>query len=184
MSHVTHMNESCHTYEWVMSHIWMSHVTHMNESCHTYEWVMSPMWMSYVWAPCEWVTCKWGKSRMWITRKNSYRHHVRVGGDAVSHTSAAEWSCHTCEWVMSHVWTSPVAHVNEPSHTCGWVMSHIRMSRVTHVNSNNLADGIIWGQEDMTWSLRVIIRTIQGLKGNHTHYSWFLRVIIRTIQGL
>jgi len=35
MSHVTHMNESCHTYEWVMSHIWMSHVTHMNESCHT-----------------------------------------------------------------------------------------------------------------------------------------------------
>jgi len=38
MSHFTHMNESCHTYEWVMSHIWMSHVTHMNESCHTYEW--------------------------------------------------------------------------------------------------------------------------------------------------
>jgi len=32
MSHVTHMNESCHTYEWVMSHIWMSPVTHMNES--------------------------------------------------------------------------------------------------------------------------------------------------------
>jgi len=41
MSHVTHGNESCHTYEWVMSHIWMSHVTHMNESCHTYEWVES-----------------------------------------------------------------------------------------------------------------------------------------------
>jgi len=30
-------------YEWVMSHIWMSHVTHMNESCHTCEWVMSHM---------------------------------------------------------------------------------------------------------------------------------------------
>jgi len=37
MSRGTHMNESCHTYEWVMSHIWMSHVTHMNESCHTYD---------------------------------------------------------------------------------------------------------------------------------------------------
>jgi len=37
MSHVTHMNESCHTYEWVMSHVWTSHVTHMNESCHTFE---------------------------------------------------------------------------------------------------------------------------------------------------
>jgi len=43
MSHVTHMNESCHTYEWVMSHIRMSHVTHMNESCHAYEWVMTDM---------------------------------------------------------------------------------------------------------------------------------------------
>ena len=40
MSHVTHMNESCHTYGWVMSHIWMSHVTHRNVSCHTYECVM------------------------------------------------------------------------------------------------------------------------------------------------
>ena len=34
-------NESCHTYEWVMSHVWMSHVTHMNESCHTYEWMIN-----------------------------------------------------------------------------------------------------------------------------------------------
>jgi len=39
MSHVTCMNESCHIYEWVMSH--------MNESCHTYEWVMSHIWMSH-----------------------------------------------------------------------------------------------------------------------------------------
>ena len=41
MSQVTHMNESCHTYEWVMLHIWMSHVTHMNKSCHKYEWAMT-----------------------------------------------------------------------------------------------------------------------------------------------
>jgi len=48
MSHVTHMNESCHTYEWVISHTWMSHVTHMNKSCHTYKWVMSHIWISHV----------------------------------------------------------------------------------------------------------------------------------------
>jgi len=41
--HVTHMNEFCHTYEWVLSLIWMSHVTHMHESCHSYEWAMSRM---------------------------------------------------------------------------------------------------------------------------------------------
>ena len=32
MSHVTHMNEACHTYDWVMSHVQMRHVTHMNQS--------------------------------------------------------------------------------------------------------------------------------------------------------
>jgi len=31
MSHI-----SCPTCQWVMSHIWMSHITHMNNSCHTY----------------------------------------------------------------------------------------------------------------------------------------------------
>jgi len=28
----------------VTSHIWMSHVTHMKESCHTYEWVTFTQW--------------------------------------------------------------------------------------------------------------------------------------------
>jgi len=35
---VTRTNESYHIYEWVMLHVWMSHVTWMNESC--------PPWMS------------------------------------------------------------------------------------------------------------------------------------------
>ena len=42
--HVPHVNESCHTSEWVTSHIWIIHVTHINESCHTYEWVTGPRW--------------------------------------------------------------------------------------------------------------------------------------------
>jgi len=42
------LNESCHTCEWVMSHMWMGQVTHMNESCHTCEWVKSHIWMSHV----------------------------------------------------------------------------------------------------------------------------------------
>ena len=46
MCHVTHMNVSCNTYEWVRSHLWMSHVTHINESCQTHEWVMSHIWIS------------------------------------------------------------------------------------------------------------------------------------------
>ena len=67
------MNESCHTYEWVMSHIWMSHVTHMNESCHTYEWVMPYTWLcheTYMKGTCH--TYEWVMSHIWM------RHVSRV----------------------------------------------------------------------------------------------------------
>jgi len=71
MSHVTHMNESCHTYEWVMSHIWMSCVTHMNELCHRYEWGMSHTY--------EWVmshTCHasraWSQRWILVSEKKTY----------------------------------------------------------------------------------------------------------------
>jgi len=63
-SHVTHMNESCHTFYCVVSRIWMrriththlnssihrwthhvTHVTHMNESYDTHASVMSHVWV-------------------------------------------------------------------------------------------------------------------------------------------
>jgi len=54
MFHGTCVNESCyimnrsrHIWESTMSHKRMSHVNHLNESCHTYEWVMSHMWISH-----------------------------------------------------------------------------------------------------------------------------------------
>jgi len=46
-----YVNDSCNTYEWVVSHTCMSHVTHMNGPCHTYssyEWVTSHTWTSHV----------------------------------------------------------------------------------------------------------------------------------------
>jgi len=43
-----------HTREWYVteqhSPAWMSHVTHLNETCHTLEWVISHTWMN-------WITC-------------------------------------------------------------------------------------------------------------------------------
>ena len=43
-------------------------------------------------------------------------------------------TCHTCGWVMSHMYMSHVTHKNDTCHTCGWVMSHMYMSHVTHRN--------------------------------------------------
>jgi len=48
MSHVTHSNESCHTFKWVTFNVRVSPVTHSNESCHTFQWVMSHVRMSHV----------------------------------------------------------------------------------------------------------------------------------------
>ena len=40
ISHIPHVNESCHTCKWVMSYKRVRHVPHMKESRHTYECVM------------------------------------------------------------------------------------------------------------------------------------------------
>ena len=65
MRHVKHMNESCHTYIWVMSHMWMGHVTYTNESCHTNEWVVSNIWMSHVMSHVYIHECDMTHSYMW-----------------------------------------------------------------------------------------------------------------------
>jgi len=46
MGHVTLRHETCHTCEWVMSHLRMSHATHVKVPCHTqsrrkYRWMTS-----------------------------------------------------------------------------------------------------------------------------------------------
>ena len=180
LSHVIHMNESCYTCEWVTSHMSMSHVTHVNESCRICEWVISKMWMSHVThvnKSCR--ICERVMSHMWTSHVTHVNESCRIqGGEdpqdvlncrsfsakepliiglfcgnlhikirhpmglrhpvwkecCSNHIRAIQKrdmshmyeSCHTCTWVMSHMWTSHVTHVNESCHTCEWVMSHIR----------------------------------------------------------
>jgi len=95
------MHESCHTYEGVMSHIWMVHVTHTNTSCHTNEGVTSHEWMSHV------THMMQNKGFIW-----------------------SSITCHTYERVMSHVWMSHVTRMNESCHTYECVMSHMWISHV------------------------------------------------------
>jgi len=99
---------------WYMTHLYMTHwyvwhdsVTHLGcvtESCHTYQWVMSrtfskirplqgsaidmcDMTHSYVWHDS--FTCV-----TWLI-------HMRMNE-----------SCHTYEWVMSHIWLRDIMHMN------------------------------------------------------------------------
>ena len=144
MSHVTHMNESCHTYEWVMSHIWMSHVTHMTESCLTHtqvsarfiRWVMCNTRMSHVphvvTESClthieatGWILAWFVGACDWVM-SHTHTHN----GEVWSHVTLSDESCPTCDCVTSRTWMSHVAHVTEScvTHThiavtYGWVMS-------------------------------------------------------------
>jgi len=52
----------------------------------------------------------------------------------MSHVAHMNESCHTYEWVMSRIWMSHVTHMNESCHTYEWVTPHIQMSHVTYVN--------------------------------------------------
>jgi len=194
MSHVTHMNASCHIHEWDMlyiwmshvtfsrtlllrvpfyilsaagrseisesSHIWMSHVTQMNESCHT--------WMSHVTfyhlmpLRVHFHILSAQVDLIWVSlvkRVNESRHNT-----SMSHVTHTNESCHTYEWgmpwrmrhvtfyhtiplrvpfncllaadkfdfvyVMPHIWMSHVT-------THQWVMAHIWMSHVTSTNGES-----------------------------------------------
>jgi len=86
MTHVTHMNGSCHAYQRVMSRVSTSHV--MNESCHAYQWAMPRISMHHV------TNADWGAWDMYDVVRNEWCHM---------------WISHaTGEWVMSHIWTSHV----------------------------------------------------------------------------
>jgi len=127
-SHVTHVNESWHAYEWVISHIctnqvcvaaariehirrkyegfvshmWMSHVTHTNESCHKYVPIecASLRLEFHLRRIYEGVTAHFPAWISWAGRRAELfsRHVVHVNGTCCTNEGV--------KWVMSHIWRS------------------------------------------------------------------------------
>jgi len=92
---VKYTSESCHTYKWVMSHVWMGHVIYKNQSCRIYEWVILHIWKGHFMyrnAFCRW--CKFVVSRIWMGR--------------------------VAYIIVSHTWMGCVKHMNESCHTYEW----------------------------------------------------------------
>jgi len=124
MSHVT-VNESCRTYKWVMTLIWMSHVTHImstpSHSCRRHMVHDSFKWVSWPIHMCDMTHSLWHDSFMrhysfkwvswliyvsWLLQMSVMTHHLNES-----------WHiCHS-EWVMSHIWMSHGTHLNESYHT-------------------------------------------------------------------
>ena len=129
--------KQCHTFGWVMSHVWMSLVTHQYVSYYTYG-VATVSRINTILG----LFCKRDLPKRRYSAKDTYdfidptdRSHPISW--FTSHTSTSvvthmNESCHTYEWVMSHIWMRYVTHVNKSCHTYEWVMSHMCMSHVTH----------------------------------------------------
>jgi len=128
-----HMNESCHTYKWVMSQIWMNHVTH--------EYVMSYIYASFVYITCVCVflhiqsplrECRWMRS-------------------------GAAWLPYYCAPLVCASFTimSHVTHINESCHTYQWVMSHVNMSCL--ISTRHLRDNSIIIVNDASFTIMMIM---------------------------
>jgi len=116
----------CHTYEWVMSHIWKEYVTwliHICDMTHSYVWHDSFICVTwYVWHDhCDTIVMRC----IWVMSHKSMRHVTFINE-----------SCHTYAWVMSHIEVSKITHMNESYHTYEWVMSRVWMSHVTYTNES------------------------------------------------
>ena len=120
----------CHTCVYDRSSIWRSHDSIMNVK-KAYVFISS-IWFYH---GCEGgiVLCQtsgYDTSPIWDMNESCHARRV------MSHLTIVNKSCHTCEWVMSHVRMSHGTHVNESWHTCEWVMAHMWMSHGTHVNES------------------------------------------------
>jgi len=131
------MNESCHTFEWVVSHIGGIGECARGSRI-SFRWVMSHICMSYVMhmnEPCH--TCEWIMSHIWIRQYNTLKAlHILLAALWISHIAHMNESHHAYECVMSHIWMSHVAHLNASCHACEWVMSHTWMRHVTHMKKS------------------------------------------------
>ena len=135
----THMNESEHLCEGVMSRVWMSQVTcmnesghymneschYMNESCHTYDWVTqdsallglvkpSPVWLIHI---CDMThSCMWHDS-FWVTKDYAWSVVLcdSLLGLEVRRSYTLKGGLRQIyKWVMSRKYKSVTSHVWVP----------------------------------------------------------------------
>jgi len=131
-SHVTYINDICVT--WLI-YDWHIFVAHMNESCHTYEYITAYILMSHV--THRWVMCHVSKQSSTADEScDIYKWHMCD----VTHPWMPH-ACRTHEWVMSHVWMCHVTHVTGIDWVGDGriaVADAWRMSHVTHINLSHM----------------------------------------------
>jgi len=152
------MNESCHIYDQVMSHIWMSHATHMNESCHTmnqscnirmshvmhtttscctYERVTSHLWTSHVAYRLTNIQSPCNTLQHTATRYNTQQHtatHSNILQHTATHCNTLQ---HTATRCNTKIWDSQVHRAITGASICAsickWESRHICQRVTSHM---------------------------------------------------
>jgi len=155
---VTHLNDSCHIFVFVVFegvklhvcffHIWNSTVTYWDESCRKFECVMSHFWVSCVCHACR-------------VRLKESSHSTQTKTSNTTHT---ETKCSALV-LLEHLQVSRVMHLNESwcifacesraslptikqnSMRQIWALSHIQMRHVTRMNHSCR----IWIRKYIIW---------------------------------
>ena len=160
MSHGTHVDESCHTYQCNATRVVRLLRTHtrMNESRHTRVRDMSQVWvMSHLWMQ---LIASRASAPHIHTCVNESRHArgwvmAHISMQPIKSSVSASYT-HTYEWVTAHTWKSQGTHINATyrgpcvcfiythartasyTHTHEWIMAHIWMNHITHVTHETL----------------------------------------------
>ena len=147
------MNELSLAYEWVMSHIWMSHVSHRNKACltyecHTYEWVMSNMWMSHV--------KHVNKSRIWMSHVpdmdgSCLTYEWVIARMCMSRALHVNESWLKYKGLMSRIEMSHVTHIDKSSLMYMYTYTHTHTPH-THQHTHN--SRIFFPEESRFWQFR------------------------------
>jgi len=127
MSNVTHMQESCPSYEWVTSRMSMSHVARIDESCRRQNastYISVSLWMSHGKHISE--SCH---SSEWVMSLISVTVNRVTHVDESRPVTHMRESCHFYWWGMSGI---EYCHVNRC--LSEWAISLIWMSHVTDMN--------------------------------------------------
>jgi len=99
---------------WHDSYTCVTWLIHIRDIAHSHIWHDSSTYVTWLIHVCLGKKC--------ITQAYASCH---TGAQScVRHVTQVYSPCHTCGWVMSHMWMSRVAYVNESCHTGVWVMSH------------------------------------------------------------
>jgi len=116
MSHIAHVNVSCHTCECVMSHMWMCHIAHVNESCLMDAWGMSHIWKMYVTHINDsHHSCEWVMSQIWMG--HVIHMNESVGTTFVFFQTRTLAHLHTLSLIHSHTLTPSHSHTLTTTHS-------------------------------------------------------------------